>query len=138
MADIFISFRTDDTPRVQPFYDAFRARGLSVFWSNDIPKGASRYQAIIIDEIRKSSVVVVLWTHASVKSHAVAQECSQATRDNKLFQVVLDEIEPIEFPMEAAFTAQKTVLLGWSGDTHLREWVKLNDQGRCQDRTRRP
>ena len=127
MADIFISFRTDDTPRVQPVYDAFRARGLSVFWSNDIPDGAARYQAIIIEEIRKASLVVVLWTHASVKSHAVAQECSQATRDNKLFQMVLDDIEPIEFPMEAVFTAQKTMLVGWTGDTGHRGWVKLNE-----------
>jgi formylglycine-generating enzyme required for sulfatase activity len=125
MADLFLSFRTDDTPRVRSFYDAFRGRGFSVFWSNDIPTGASRYQAIIIEEIRKASVVVVLWTRASVKSHAVAQECSQAARDNKLIQVVLDEIEPIEFPMEAGYTAQKAMLLGWAGDQRHPEWVKL-------------
>jgi hypothetical protein len=50
MADIFISFKTDDTPRVQAVYDGFRGRGLTVFWSNDIPIGAPNYQAIIKDE----------------------------------------------------------------------------------------
>ncbi len=127
MTDIFISFRTDDTWRVQPIYEALRARGLSVFWSNDIPKGASNYQDVIIEEMRNAAVVVVLWTHTSVQSHAVAQECSQASRNNKLFQVVLDDIEPIRFPMEAGYRAQKTNLIGWDGNAGNREWVRLNE-----------
>ncbi|MGO9485535.1 MAG: hypothetical protein ACLPX9_13255 [Rhodomicrobium sp.] len=32
---------------LQAVYDGFRARGLTVFWSNDIPKGAPGYHAII-------------------------------------------------------------------------------------------
>ncbi len=126
MADIFISFKTDDTPRVQAIYDGFRARGLTVFWSNDIPKGAPDYHAIIKDEIRKAPVVVVVWTNDSVLSHPVAQECAQAERDNKLFQVLLDDIEPIDFPMEVRFKAQKTMLLGWTGNPNHSEWIKLN------------
>ena len=78
MADIFISFKTDDTPRVQAVYDGFRARGLTVFWSNDIPIGAPNYQAIIAHEILTAPVVVVVWTNASVHSDPVAQECDQA------------------------------------------------------------
>jgi formylglycine-generating enzyme required for sulfatase activity len=127
MSDVFISFKTDDTPRVQAVHDGFRARGLTVFWSNDIPAGAPDYQSIIIEEIRKAVVVVVLWTRASVKSHPVRQECSQAKRDGKLFQVVLDEIEPIYFPMEAPYADQKAMLIGWTGDQRHPEWVKLNN-----------
>ena len=127
MADIFISFKTEDTQRVRPIYDGFRGRALSVFWSNDIPKGAPNYQAIIKEELLRAPVVVVVWTHNSVHSGPVAQECSQAERGNKLFQILLDDIEPIDFPMEARFKAQKTMLLGWTGDTGHPEWSKLND-----------
>lgn len=127
MADIFISFRTDDTPRVQAVHDAFRARGLTVFWSNDIPKGAPNYQAIIKDEILKAPVVVAVWTNESVHSGPVIQECSQAEKVNKLFQVLLDDIEPIDMPMEVKYKAQKTMLVGWTGDRQHREWVKLNE-----------
>lgn len=126
MADIFISFKTDDTPRVRAIYDGFRARGLTVFWSNDIPAGAPDYHAIIKAEIRKAPVVVVVWTHNSVQSHPVAQEGAQAERENKLFQVLLDDIEPIDFPFEVRFKAQKTMMLGWIGNPNHSEWIKLN------------
>jgi formylglycine-generating enzyme required for sulfatase activity len=126
MADIFISFKTDDTPRVQAILNGFRARGLTVFWSNDIPAGAPDYHAIIKAEIRKAPVVVVVWTHNSVQSHPVAQEGAQAERENKLFQVLLDDIEPIDFPFEVRFKAQKTMLLGWIGNPRHPEWIKLN------------
>jgi hypothetical protein len=126
MTDIFISFKTDDTARVQPIFDGFLSRGLTVFWSNDIPKGAPNYQAILKDEILKAPVVVVVWTKASVHSGPVVQECSQAERANKLFQVLLDDIEPIDMPMEVRYKSQKTMLLDWTGDQRDPEWVKLN------------
>jgi formylglycine-generating enzyme required for sulfatase activity len=126
MADIFISFKTDDTPRVQAVHDGFRARGLTVFWSNDILAGAPNYQAIIIDEILKAPVVVVIWTKASVQSSPVIQECSQAQKAGKLFQVLLDDFDPIYMPMPIGYMAQKTMLLDWAGDTSHPAWIKLN------------
>jgi formylglycine-generating enzyme required for sulfatase activity len=126
MADIFISFKTDDTPRVQAIYDGFRARGLTVFWSNDIPIGAPNYQAIIAHEILTAPAVVVVWTNASVHSDPVAQECDQAIRDNKLFQIVLDDILPIHMPMGLQYKAQKAIMLGWTGNVNHPEWIKLN------------
>jgi hypothetical protein len=128
VADIFVSFRTGDTERVQPIYDALLARGLTVFWSNAIPTGAPNYQAIIEDELREASVVLVLWTHWSVQSNPVIQECLQALRYEKLIQVVLDEdIPPIRFPMEIPYKAQKAMLINWAGDVEHPEWRKLNE-----------
>jgi hypothetical protein len=128
VADIFISFRTGDTERVQPIYDAFVARGLTVFWSNAIPPGAPNYQTIIEAELTKASVVVVLWTHWSVQSEPVLQECLQAQRYDKLIQVVLDDdILPIRFPMEISYKAQKAMLAGWAGDISHPDWRKLNE-----------
>jgi formylglycine-generating enzyme required for sulfatase activity len=126
MADIFISFKTDDTPRVQAIHDGFRARGLTVFWSNDIPIGAPNYQAVIAHEILAAPAVVVVWTNASVHSDPVAQECDQAKRDGKLFQIVLDDILPIHMPMGLQYKAQKAIMLGWTGNTGHPEWIKLN------------
>lgn len=125
MADLFISFSTADTIRVQPIIDQLRASGLSVFWSNDIPTGSTNYQNIIIEEIRDACLVLVLWTNSSVKSSPVAQECSQATKHHKLFQVLLDDIEPILIPMEADFKSQKTCLVGWSGNSLDQRWARL-------------
>jgi hypothetical protein len=128
MADIFISFHTKDTERVRAVHDAFIARGLTVFWCDAIPKGAPNYQTILLDELTEATAVVVLWTHNSVKSNPVIQECSQAERYQKLFQVVFDEhILPMQFPMEIPYKAQKTMLIRWSGDAEDPEWKKLND-----------
>ena len=107
MANIFMSFKTDDTGRVQPIYDAFKAHGYSVFWSNNIRKGAPDYQAIIRKEIREAPVVVVIWTSASAQSSPVIQESSQAEHDGKLFQVLLDNLQSIDLPMDVRFNAQK-------------------------------
>jgi hypothetical protein len=129
VADVFISFRTGDTERVQPIYDAFVARGLTVFWSNAIPPGAPNYQTIIEAELTKASVVVVLWTHWSVQSEPVLQECLQAQRYEKLIQVVLvDDILPIRFPMEISFKAQKAMLPGWAGDIEHPAWRRLTEE----------
>ena len=127
VVDVFISFKTSDTDRVRPFHDGFRARGLAVFWSNDIATGSSDYQAIIRAKIREATTVLVIWTHSSVESNAVAQECSQAERDLKLIQVMLDDIAPIDLPFEARFKSQKAMLIGWVGDTSDPGWTKLND-----------
>src|SRR5262245_37376636 len=127
MADIFISFKTEDTPRVQAVRDGFRGRGPTVSWSKDNPKGAANYQPTIPDEILKAPVVVVVWTNASVHSGPVVQECSQAEKANKLFQILLDDIEPIDMPMEVKYKAQKTKLLAWTGESGHPEWAKLNE-----------
>lgn len=127
MADIFIALKTEDTPRVQSIYDGFSSRGLTVFWSNDIQKGAPNYQAIIRDELMSAKAVVVAWTNRSVHSGPVVQESVQAERASKLFQILLDDIEPIDMPMEVGYKSQKTVLRGWAGDPFDSEWVKLND-----------
>jgi hypothetical protein len=133
MADTFISFKTEDTLRVQAFYDGFRARGRTVFWCNDILKGEIRRHhskpGPRQDPTRPrgaGSNPRPYRDHNSVGSQPVAQECEQAAQDKKLFQVVLDEIRPIHFPMGAGYLAQKTKLLGWTGDRQHPEWVKHN------------
>ncbi len=125
MADIFISFKSSDFARVSPLRKALLRRGLSVFWSTDIQIGSSNYQTVIADEIKRAGVVLVVWTEASVDSHAVVQECVQAERDGKLIQVVFDEFDPIRFPMDVSFRAQKAMLIGWTGDQRHPEWSRL-------------
>ena len=70
---IFVSFKTADSQRVRPVCDAFRARGFTVFWSNDIPAGSPNYQAIIKRELLDADAVVVVWTNDSVHSGPVVQ-----------------------------------------------------------------
>jgi hypothetical protein len=125
MTDIFISFKSSDTPQVGVIRELLRARGHSIFWSNDIPTGAENYQTVIIDALSKSLVVLVVWTKASVESTAVVQECMQAQIDGKLIQIVLDDIPPIQFPMDVNFKAQKAFLIGWGGEPKHPEWQKL-------------
>ena len=91
MADIFISFKTDDTPRVQAVYDGFRARGLTVFLVQRYPQGAPDYHAIIKAEIREAPVVVVVWTHNSVLSHPSPRKAprrSGTTNSSKSFWTI--------------------------------------------------
>lgn len=111
-----------------------------MFWSLDIPKGAPDYHEVIRRNLREAVVVVVAWTRASVKSHPVTQECAQAERESKLLQVVLDRLEPIDFPMEVRFRSEKTMLIDWSGDSSHPDWIALNRaiEGRLSQRALMP
>jgi ribosomal protein S13 len=125
MYDVFVSYASQDADRVWLLVHALRGQGISVFWARDLETGLPNYQAAIKLALRSATVVVVAWTRASIASHPVAQECAQAEREEKLLQVRLDDLEPIDFPMEARFKAQKAELVGWTGDRRDTRWQGL-------------
>jgi hypothetical protein len=46
MSDIFISYASEDLPRIRPLVDALERRGWSVFWDRTIPAGKTWREVI--------------------------------------------------------------------------------------------
>ena len=63
MADVFISYASDDRARVEPLAQALEGTGYSVWWDSHI-RGGAQFSREIERETQTARVVVVVWTCA--------------------------------------------------------------------------
>ena len=120
MADIFVSYASEDRERVQPLVEALRARGWEVWWDRQIEPGVS-YDSTIENEVSIASCVLVIWTNASVRSEWVQTEAMEGLSRRVLVPILMDDVEP---PL--AFRRTQTA--------DLREWAASDDSVEELDR----
>ena len=65
MADIFVSYASDDRDRVRPLIERLESQGWTIWWDRDLVVGPS-FDEKIEEAIDAASVVVVVWSNASV------------------------------------------------------------------------
>lgn len=120
MADVFISYKREDRPRVEKIADMVEAAGFSVWWDDRIGPQAE-WDTQIEQAINTSRAVIVLWTPLSVESKWVRAEAHNANDRNCLVPAIL---QPCDIPI--AFSLNQTVdLSDWDGDTQNRQWKKM-------------
>jgi hypothetical protein len=112
MADLFISYKSDDRPQVQLLVMALRKHGFSVWWDRDIEIDAP-WEQTIERELRGAKASVVVWSPAAVVSNNVKSEARWARKEGKLVQVFIGHCDPPLFFGEH----QGVNLEGWRGDT---------------------
>lgn len=110
MSDVFISYKRENLKELQPLVKALRARGLAVWWDQDIPPDAP-WEQTITREHGLAKAVVVAWSPAAAASENVKAEARQARNEGKLLQVFVEACEPPMFFGER----QGVDLVGWSG-----------------------
>lgn len=111
MADVFISYASQDRERAKLLADALEHDGISVWWDRDIVAGDT-YDLIIERELEAATAVVVLWTRASIVSDWVKSEAHEAAEHGTLVPALIDPVKP---PLEFRRT-QTADLADWSGD----------------------
>ncbi|MBX3430498.1 MAG: toll/interleukin-1 receptor domain-containing protein [Hyphomonadaceae bacterium] len=110
MADIFISYASEDRNRVRPLAEALQQRGFNVWWDRSLAAGQD-YTAIIEKELRDAKAVIVLWTQSSANSTFVRDEAGRARDEGRLVPVMLDNVQiPLGF---GAFQAED--FTRWNG-----------------------
>lgn len=110
MADIFISYASEDRDRVRPLAQALTARGFDVWWDRALAAGQD-YAAVIDRELRVAKAVIVVWTADSAASTFVRDEAGRARDEGRLVPVLLDNVEiPLGF---GAFQAED--FTRWNG-----------------------
>jgi formylglycine-generating enzyme required for sulfatase activity len=115
MSDIFISYASEDKPRVEALARALERKGWSVWWDRRIRIGRS-FDEVIEEALDGSKAVVVVWTGTSVKSQWVKNEAREGLRRRVLFPVML--LEEVKLPLEFR-DVQTAHLMDWqSGQEH--------------------
>ena len=120
MADIFVSYATEDRERARSVAQALEARGWDVWWDREIPLGRL-YDDAIEQALAAAGCAIVLWSKTSVASEWVRSEASEAKRRGILVPVFLDTIDP---PL-AFRLLQGADLTTWEPGSHHEEFEAL-------------
>ncbi len=103
MADVFVSYSSQDRLRIKPLAEALESRGFSVWWDRSLGAGDD-YTAVITRELAAAKAVIVVWTENSANSTFVRDEAGRARDDGRLIPVMLDRVQiPLGF---GAFQAE--------------------------------
>lgn len=122
MADVFISYASEDRDRVRPLAEALIARGFDVWWDRALSAGQD-YAAIIERELGAAKAVIVVWTNSAVASTFVRDEAGRARDQGRLVPVMLDRVEfPLGF---GAFQAED--FSRWNGGRNAPQMQLLEE-----------
>ena len=134
MADVFISYASEDRDRVRPLAEALLARGFNIWWDRSLAAGQD-YASIIERELKNAKAVIVVWTQSSAASTFVRDEAGRARDEGRLVPVTLD---PVQLPLGfGAFQAED--FTKWNGGSNapqiqlLEEVLKAKLSGREVD-----
>ncbi|MBC7769529.1 MAG: TIR domain-containing protein [Phycisphaerales bacterium] len=134
MADIFISYASEDARRVRPLAEALQSRGFKVWWDRSLAAGQD-YSSVIERELRSAKAVIVVWTQSSALSTFVRDEAGRARDEGRLIPVLLEQVEiPLGF---GAFQAED--FTRWNGGASapqvqiLEEALRAKIEGRPAD-----
>ncbi|WP_260483759.1 TIR domain-containing protein [Sphingomicrobium flavum] len=110
MADIFISYSSEERATAEQLAAALEARGYSVWWDRNLEGGAD-FSDDIEREMAEASAILVAWSGNAAKSHWVRDEASYGRDAGKLVPITLDGAQP-----PIGFRQVQTIdFTGWNG-----------------------
>jgi TolB-like protein/Tfp pilus assembly protein PilF len=114
---IFLSYARVDRPQVAVIATALQADGFEVWWDALIEGGAAFTKAIAA-ALEASTVVIVVWSKASIESDWVLDEAMHGRDQNKLIPVTIEGTRsPLGFRQYQAID-----LTAWNGDRAAPAW----------------
>lgn len=95
MADVFVSYKTEDRRRVAQLVHALEQEGLSCWWDAEIG-GGDTWRERIEQQLEAARCVIVVWSKRSVSQDGrfIRDEASRAQRRGTYLPVLIDKVEP--------------------------------------------
>jgi len=98
MAHVFISYARPDRALAADLAERLTQAGHDVWWDTNLV-GGHNFNKAIDEQLRKSDVVIVIWTPSSARSVYVDAEAHAARSLNKLVPVMADSMNPETIPV---------------------------------------
>ncbi len=111
MAQIFLSYSSEDRARVLPLVEALEEDGYTVWWDREIHPGPS-FDREIEKAISEAECLIVVWSEKSIDSEWVRSEVEEGVRLGILVPVLIDAVMP---PL-AYRRRQSADLSEWAGE----------------------
>lgn len=127
MANIFVSYKAEDRPRVLPLVKALEAEGFSLWWDMHI-EGAEDWREQIQKELDAAQCVIVAWSKLAVgpSGRFVRDEATRAQRLGTYLPIRIDDVDlPLGFGEVQAFD-----LVHWKGNANDPRFRQLVDRAR--------
>ena len=120
VADVVVSYKSDERAAVAFIVTMLQAAGFDVWWDKKLEAGSS-YDTSIVSQISQAKCVLVVWSHASVRSDWVRGEASLALQQEKFVPVRLDDVQlPPPFSMKHTLD-----LRSWLGHPLHPQWWEV-------------
>lgn len=122
VTELFVSYKSEDRPRVAPLVAALEADGVSVWWDAHIG-GGSEWRETIESNLNAARCVLVVWSMRSTgpEGSFVRDEATRALRRGAYLPVRIDPVEP---PLGFGET-QAISLIGWKSDRSDPQYAAL-------------
>jgi hypothetical protein len=88
MADIFISYASEDKETAARLAGFLESLGWSVWWDRRIPAGRT-WRSVLQEALRDMRCMIALWSRDSVESPWVAEEAEEARKLGKTLVPIL-------------------------------------------------
>jgi TolB-like protein/Tfp pilus assembly protein PilF len=113
VADLFVSYKSEDRDRVAPLVAALEADGIDLWWDAHLGGGAA-WRDAIERELNAARCVLVVWSTRSTGPEGafVRDEATRALRRGVYLPVNIDPVDP---PLGFGET-QALSLVGWKSD----------------------
>lgn len=98
MADIFISYASDDRDQARLLAAMLESEGYTVWWDTSLLSG-DNYRTSIMTELGKSRAAIVVWSKNSVGSEWVQSEAGRAHANQKLIPVKVRGLDYTDIPL---------------------------------------
>ncbi len=118
MADIFVSYASEDLEQVKPLVTTLEEQGWSVWWDRELVAGPS-YEDKIEEALDEARCVVVVWSSHFIKSQWVRTEAHEGLEREILVPLLIDDVKP---PL-AYRAAQTAKMIDWPDEEGQLETV---------------
>lgn len=129
MPDVFLSYSSKDRAVAERIQAGLADQGYDVFWDQNTPPGID-WDTWIRSKLKDSRCVIVLWSKTSVSSPNVRHEAMVGRERSKLLPVLVDDLDPDDFPMGLYLV--QAIMVGRTKKSLSASWDRLLEEVRIK------